>query len=159
MLLEKEICAVLNNMQPKPKRQVFPQTIALIPIYIFFPTQCHRMASILCRWQIQHTTHQLTYIAWKTYKRCWGSANVGYILFFMDNKQGSIRKGKNNLAQMPGEKEEYRNKYPAIASIYISRLRKQKRATLFLLRPDVFSLPFSDTLHCVVSKQPYCEQL
>lgn len=77
----------------------------------------------------------------------------------MDNKQGSRRKGKGNPAQRPGEKEEYENKSLAIASIYVSRLRKKKQATLFLLRPDVFSLPFPDTLHCVVSKQPYCEQL
>lgn len=77
----------------------------------------------------------------------------------MDNKQGSCRKGKGNPAQRLGEKEEYENKSQAIASIYVSRLRKKKQATLFLLRPDVFSLPFSDTLHCVVSKQPYCEQL
>ena len=57
------------------------------------------------------------------------------------------------------KKEEYKNKYPAIACIYTRCLRKKKQATLFLLRPCVLSLPSPDTLHCVVSKQPYCEQL
>lgn len=77
----------------------------------------------------------------------------------MENKLESVRKGKYNLAQILSKNEEYKNKYPAIASIYISHLRKKKQATLFPLRSDVFSWPFSDTLHCVVSKQPYCEQL
>lgn len=78
-----------------------------------------------------------------------------------ENKQENMRKGSNSPAQILGKKkkEEYKNKYPAIACIYTRCLWKKKQATLFLLRPCVLSLPSPDTLHCVVSKQPYCEQL
>lgn len=67
------------------------------------------------------------------------------ILLFKGNRPERIRKGMSNVARrLVKRKRNHTQKLTYSNCLFVYQLpQKEEHATLFLLRPDVFSLPFS----------------
>lgn len=67
------------------------------------------------------------------------------ILLFKGNRPERIRQGRSNVARRLVKRERNHTQKPTHSNcLFVYGLpQKEEHATLFLLRPDVFSLPFS----------------
>lgn len=130
-----QTCAILNDIQPNAERQLFHQRL-LLSTAINSPHVAQRHG--VAFHPDDKSSARLPYQGSKTYKICYSSTNAKRgILFLMDNKQESIRKGKNHPAQMLGKSAEHKASAQQ-RLVHISASPKEQ-ATSFLWSP--ISLP------------------